>query len=184
MVASSIQKLQQISRVLPRFSERSAFVYKSMASTLPPRTWKNGYIQPTNKATWEDDTYYNTYDGDKAHYEKPKAEGPSTSDAHNALGRCVLRTWPTIHNGTNSPEGAPAWWIPAKEVDVLICGGEPLRIELDRMTEASTGGPFGLQVAMCLARQGISFRIVGTYDLLRHSSLAIDSHIIPSADGL
>ena len=96
-----------------------------MASTLPPYTWKAGYAQPAEAAaTWTDDNYFVTEEGEKAHYKVPEDEEPLTSDVHPSLGRNVLRTWPTLYNGTESPESTPAWWTPQKEVDVLICGGE------------------------------------------------------------
>ncbi|KAJ5170458.1 uncharacterized protein N7500_003241 [Penicillium coprophilum] len=55
-----------------------------------------------------------------------------------------LRTWPTLYDGTASPHGVPEWWKPLNQVDVLICGA----------------GPSGLEVALSLLRQGLTFRII------------------------
>ena len=77
----------------------------------------------TEKPTWNDEEFYTSEDGERAHYIIPPAEEPLTSTVHNSLDLNALRTWPTIYNGTESPHGVPDWWDPSDEVDVLICGG-------------------------------------------------------------
>ncbi|KAK5631480.1 hypothetical protein RRF57_007194 [Xylaria bambusicola] len=81
-------------------------------------------------------------------YVTPPSKELVTSDAHNDIGINVIRTWPSIYDGTNSPHGVPVWWNPAGKVDVLISGA----------------GPSGLAVAASLARQGVSFRILDKSD--------------------
>lgn len=95
-----------------------------MAATLPPVTFKNGFSQPTTSATWADDDNNVTEHGEEAHFLTPPSEEPFTSSTCNSLGTNVLRTWPTIFNGTESPHGVPDWWRPSNEIDVLICGGK------------------------------------------------------------
>jgi len=133
-----------------------------MAATVPPHNWKSGFAQPTEVATWADETHHMTEDGKKAHYMTPPAQEPRTSTVHNSLGFSALRTWPTLYNGTESPHGAPTWWKPLQEVDVLICGGEFRGCLVSQDANSRVlGGPFGLEVALSLARQGVTFRIVG-----------------------
>ncbi|KAI0872293.1 FAD binding domain-containing protein [Hypoxylon argillaceum] len=78
----------------------------------------------------------------------PPSKEIVTSDVHNGLGINVIRTWPSIYNGSNNPHGVPSWWAPLEQVDVLIVGA----------------GPSGLAVATSLARQGVSFRIIDKSD--------------------
>ncbi|KAF2129697.1 FAD binding domain-containing protein [Dothidotthia symphoricarpi CBS 119687] len=78
----------------------------------------------------------------------PPSKEVVTSSRHNAIGINVLRTWPTLYDGTNTPHGIPSWWKPQQEIDVLICGA----------------GPSGLEVAISLARQGVTFRIIDKAD--------------------
>ncbi|KAI9661313.1 MAG: hypothetical protein M1821_009640 [Bathelium mastoideum] len=113
-----------------------------MAKSVASYTWERGFREPTNDLPWEVRSDPNDNDG----YVCPPSKEVATSTHHNDFGVNVLRTWPTIYDGTNSPHGTPNWWQPKKEVDVLICGA----------------GPSGLEVALSLARQGVSFRIVGT----------------------
>ncbi|KAL3476631.1 FAD binding domain-containing protein [Aspergillus californicus] len=113
-----------------------------MASTLPPKTWEPGFSRPAGSYSWQDDTKYITEAGERAHYMLPEYTEPPTSTVGNAMGLTHLRTWPTYYEGTAA--GCPDWFKPAGEVDVLICGA----------------GPFGLQLGLILARQGISFRII------------------------
>jgi len=94
-----------------------------MARSLPPTTWKNGFAEPRSSAIWADSAHHLTEGEDKAHYATPPAQEPLTSSVHNSFGLNVLRTWPTLCNGTESPHNKPDWWQPSKEVDVLICGG-------------------------------------------------------------
>lgn len=68
--------------------------------------------------TQEDDS-----DDDPHVYVTPPSKEVVTSDVHNELGISVIRTWPSIYDGTNSPHGIPTWWTPSEQVDVLIVGG-------------------------------------------------------------
>ncbi|EDU42704.1 FAD binding domain containing protein [Pyrenophora tritici-repentis Pt-1C-BFP] len=108
-----------------------------MAKSVASFTWERGFREPSAIPQWETD---NDIDGTTL----PPSKEVVTSSQHNDLGVNVLRTWPTLYDGTNNPHGIPAWWKPQKEVDVLICGA----------------GPSGLEVAVSLARQGVSFRII------------------------
>ncbi|KAI0409180.1 FAD binding domain-containing protein [Xylaria palmicola] len=120
-----------------------------MAFAVPPGTWENGFKQPATGRPWvfnyspDDDV-----DDDPDVYVTPPSKEIVSSDLHNELGINVIRTWPTIYDGTNSPHGIPTWWKPAEQVDVLISGA----------------GPSGLAVAASLARQGVSFRIIDKSD--------------------
>ncbi|KAK3369737.1 FAD binding domain-containing protein [Lasiosphaeria ovina] len=118
-----------------------------MARSLPPYTWKNGYAVPAGEgatAPWADEKHFSDETGERAHYRLPVEGEKLTSTVGNSFGIAQLRSWPDVYNGTEAGQEKPAWWKPETEVDVLICGA----------------GPFGLEVAMNLARQGISFRIV------------------------
>lgn len=91
-----------------------------MAKSVSPYTWERGFKEPSTGTPWqwepeagsENDTYIT-----------PPSKEIVTSTVHNDLGTNLLRSWPTIYDGTNSPHGCPDWWTPAAEVDVLICGG-------------------------------------------------------------
>ncbi|CAG8892506.1 unnamed protein product [Penicillium egyptiacum] len=114
-----------------------------MAHSVLPATFRNGFKQPATKEHWkiiEDDDP----EDDRPHYELPPAVECVTSSKHNSAGFNVLRTWPTLYDGTASPHGVPEWWKPSNQVDVLICGA----------------GPSGLEVALSLLRQGLTFRII------------------------
>ncbi|KAL4783565.1 FAD binding domain-containing protein [Aspergillus varians] len=113
-----------------------------MACTAPPKTWEPGFACPTGANSWEDENNYVTESGEQAHYRLPEHPEPPTSAVGNALGLTHLRTWPSVYDGTAYER--PEWFKPREEVDVLICGA----------------GPFGLQLGMILARQGVSFRII------------------------
>lgn len=91
-----------------------------MATSIPPHTWKNGFRQPAGPLITVDDLEKLT---NGEHYEPPASEELPTSTVNNNLGTNLLRTWPTMYNGTESPQGLPSWWKPSKEVDVLIIGG-------------------------------------------------------------
>ncbi|KDQ12510.1 hypothetical protein BOTBODRAFT_112838 [Botryobasidium botryosum FD-172 SS1] len=67
-----------------------------------------------------------------------------TSTKGNEFGVLTTPTYPTLLFGTNAPQGPPEWFKKESEVDVLICGA----------------GPSGLEVAISLLRQGVSFRII------------------------
>jgi phenol 2-monooxygenase len=96
-----------------------------MAFAIPPSTWQNGFKQPATGQPWVFDyTEEDGVDDDPNAYVMPPSQEIVTSDVHNDLGINVIRTWPTIYNGTNSPHGIPSWWQPSELVDVLISGGK------------------------------------------------------------
>ncbi|KAJ6051940.1 hypothetical protein N7460_002474 [Penicillium canescens] len=117
-----------------------------MAHSILPHTHENGFRQPAEDPHWTLPEYPTDETGDAAgpQYEVPPSVEIVTSTRHNGLGFNVLRVWPTLHDGTASPHGVPAWWNPPDKVDVLICGA----------------GPSGLEVALSCLRQGLSFRII------------------------
>ncbi|KAI5926689.1 FAD binding domain-containing protein [Camillea tinctor] len=120
-----------------------------MATSILPYTWENGFKQPSTGQPW----VWTPAEGahirdDPESYITPPSREEVTSEAHNDMGINVIRVWPSLHNGTNSPHGLPSWWNPAEKIDVLICGA----------------GPSGLAVAASLARQGVSFRIIDKSD--------------------
>lgn len=63
-------------------------------------------------------------DNDPEAYISPPSKELVTSQAHNELGINIIRTWPTLYDGTNNPHGLPTWWKPSRDVDVLIVGGK------------------------------------------------------------
>jgi phenol 2-monooxygenase (NADPH) len=117
--------------------------FRKMAKSVMPSKWTNGFRELGEGTPWAKKTECD----EEPHYVTPPSAELLTSPVHNSLGLNVMRTWPTIYDGTNSPHGLPLWWKPEKEVDVLIAGA----------------GPSGLQVAVSLARQGVSFRLIGQY---------------------
>ncbi|KAI9886115.1 MAG: Mitochondrial fission protein [Watsoniomyces obsoletus] len=119
-----------------------------MAKSVAPFTWVNGFRQPSSERSWESEDRYQTESDEAAHYTLPPSLEPLTTNVYNSMGLNVLRTWPTLYDGTNSPNALPKWWKPSEEVDVLICGA----------------GPCGLEVALSLLRQGVSFRIIDKAD--------------------
>ena len=129
-----------------------------MAKAIEPSTYHNGYYEPAHQTTTPQV---------EGHYQVPPSAEVLTSVAHNEFGLNVQRSWPTLHDGTNSPHPLPGWWRPSSEVDVLICGGE-LTTLLSNAVYAKIllAGPAGLQVAVSLARQGVSFRIIGEPSLM------------------
>ncbi|KAK4145921.1 FAD binding domain-containing protein [Dichotomopilus funicola] len=102
-----------------------------MATKRPDFTWENGYQAPY--AVPEDD--------DANSYIPAPSVELVTSPAHNHLGVNVIRSWPTLYDGTNNPHGTPAWRRPKSHVDVLIVGA----------------GPSGLGLAVSLLRQGLNY---------------------------
>ncbi|KAK0615276.1 FAD binding domain-containing protein [Bombardia bombarda] len=125
-----------------------------MATSIPPSTWENGFRQPATKteAPWlwksDDGEQSEADDDDPDAFLAPPSKELVTSSAHNSRGINVIRTWPTLFDGTNNPHGTPSWWKPVEEVDVLIVGA----------------GPSGLEMAVSLARQRVSFRIIDKAD--------------------
>lgn len=95
-----------------------------MARSVLPSTWANGFREPGRGAPWLTKTSFAMEVEDKEpHYSTPPSSETLTSGVHNELGLNVLRTWPTIYEGTNTPHELPDWWKPSSQVDVLICGG-------------------------------------------------------------
>lgn len=97
-----------------------------MAKSIQPSTWERGFQQPASGTPWavESDEEKGEELEDTDKYICAPSREVVTSSAHNDFGINVMRTWPTLHDGTNNPHGLPPWWNPASEVDVLICGGE------------------------------------------------------------
>ena len=95
-----------------------------MAKSVQPSTWANGFRESRKDIPWT--TKSSTAAGvedEEPSYTTPPSSEILTSEVHNELGLNVLRTWPTIYDGTNTPHSLPDWWAPSTEVDVLICGG-------------------------------------------------------------
>lgn len=96
-----------------------------MAKSVLPSTWENGFKEPGKGAPWvAESSVANEAEDEELHYTTPPSSEILTSEVHNELGLNVLRTWPTIYDGTNTPHDLPEWWAPSSEVDVLVCGGE------------------------------------------------------------
>ena len=110
-----------------------------MATSIPSSTWKNGFRQPASSSPVQ----LPHHKPSRPWINPPSLDVP-TSKAENRLGKNVLRTYPTIYNGTASPEGKPSWWKPKSEVDVLVVGA----------------GPTGLETAISLTRQNLTVRII------------------------
>lgn len=87
-----------------------------MARSVSSSTWERGFREPSEIRRWEVE-----HDDDDSSL--PPSKEVVTSSRHNAIGINVLRTWPTLYDGTNTPHGIPTWWKPQREVDVIICGG-------------------------------------------------------------
>jgi hypothetical protein len=98
-----------------------------MAKSVQPSTWERGFQEPSDIRQWE-------IENDDADFSLPPSKEVVTSPQHNELGINVLRTWPTLYDGTNTPHGIPPWWKPQKEVDVLICGGR-MNVKWGRVPE-------------------------------------------------
>ncbi|KAH6635426.1 FAD binding domain-containing protein [Chaetomium sp. MPI-SDFR-AT-0129] len=122
-----------------------------MATKRPDFTWENGYqapVLPKVDATEPNGEHAVPEDDDANSYIPAPSVELVTSPAHNHLGVNVIRSWPTLYDGTNSPHGTPAWWRPKSQVDVLIVGA----------------GPSGLGLAVSLLRQGLTVRILDKAD--------------------
>lgn len=93
-----------------------------MARSHPPQTWQRGFVEPADAPVpaWADAAYYETEDGERAHYAAPAGGEKPTSSAPNAFGLSSLRSWPSLYNGTEAGEAQAK---KPSEVDVLICGG-------------------------------------------------------------
>lgn len=138
-----------------------------MASSIQPFSWKNGFREPGQGTPWLSERLNGTLE-EQGHYVTPPSSEILTSTVHNDIGFNVLRTWPTLYDGTSNPHGLPDWWQKKGEVDVLICGGTYTEDQAKLMIVFQIvlilhrqAGPSGLQVALSLARQGVSFRIIG-----------------------
>lgn len=92
-----------------------------MAKSVSPYTWERGFKETSSGTPWQ---WNPEVDVENDAYVTPPSKEFVTSTVHNDLGINLLRTWPTLYDGTNSPQGIPQWWNPASEVDVLICGGK------------------------------------------------------------
>lgn len=149
-----------------------------MARSLPPLTWQRGFAENASVPTpaWADQKYYVSENEEHAHYAVPDGSEKPTSTVANEHGLSSLRSWPSLYNGTESQKILPSWWKPPSEVDVLICGGEYSSRSCDIATNR-TAGPFGLAMALSLARQGITFRIVGTSMPLLYACLQYLTYI-------
>ena len=97
-----------------------------MARSLPPYTWKHGFIAPAESTipAWADEKHFSNHLGEESHYSLPVDSEKPTSAVGNDIGISQLRSWPNLYNGTESGQKKPSWWKPDSEVDVLICGGE------------------------------------------------------------
>ncbi|OBZ65834.1 hypothetical protein A0H81_14101 [Grifola frondosa] len=107
-------------------------------------TYTHGFCQPKLDTFVEGAPVTDPVEGTSFAY--PPAVPELTAIKGNEFGVFSEHTYPTLLSGTNAPNGPPKWFKKESEVDVLICGYE--------------GGPSGLQVAMSLLRQGVSFRII------------------------
>ena len=110
-----------------------------MATSIPSSTWKNGFRQTNGSSPVQIPPYTTSRP-----WINPPCTDIQTSRADNKFGTNVMRTYPTVYNGTASPEGKPDWWSPKSEIDVLVVGA----------------GPTGLETAISLSRQQVSVRII------------------------
>lgn len=92
----------------------------AMAKSVQAYTWENGFAELSTGSPWGREC---SADDEEGVFVTPPAREIVTSDGHNDHGINVLRTWPTLYDGTNDPHGVPDWFKPSNEVDVIICGG-------------------------------------------------------------
>jgi len=99
--------------------------FSKMAHTEPALTWERGYATRAGVAAWEKESSYLNEDGESSNYLPPVSQELPTSTMHNGVTETknLLRTWPSLYNGTQAQE-IPSWWNPQPEVDVLISGGK------------------------------------------------------------
>ncbi|KDQ24257.1 hypothetical protein PLEOSDRAFT_1067151 [Pleurotus ostreatus PC15] len=102
-------------------------------------TYTNGYRAPAPDSPVTEET-----SGEKPSYVYPEPALKPTSLKPNEKGILKDPTFPSLLAGTSAPGVLPSWFKKDSEVDVVICGA----------------GPSGLEVAVSLLRQGVSFRIV------------------------
>ncbi|KUI69011.1 Phenol 2-monooxygenase [Cytospora mali] len=122
-----------------------------MAKSIQPSTWERGFKELASGTPWAPEGDEEEGDDDNERYICAPSREVITSAVHNNFGINVMRTWPTLHDGTNNPHGLPAWWNPSNEIRIDI------RWDI-------AAGPSGLQVALSLARQNVSFRIIDKAD--------------------
>lgn len=96
---------------------------ESMAKSVSASSFKRGFREDGTGTPWATNSRIGS-DEVEAHYVTPPSSEILTSEVRNQLGLNVLRTWPTIYDGTNTPHDLPEWWTASAEVDVLICGGK------------------------------------------------------------
>jgi phenol 2-monooxygenase (NADPH) len=83
----------------------------------------NGFREPAKRDAWAQELPLDGKTPEPHFITLPSAE-VLTSSVHNHLGLNVLRTWPTLYDGTRTPHNIPSWWQLSDKVDVLICGGK------------------------------------------------------------
>ncbi|KAI0574901.1 FAD binding domain-containing protein [Pyrenophora tritici-repentis] len=123
-----------------------------MARNQPPFTWVRDFkehVATDSPPVWADEKYYvDDEEGPRAHYVPTDQDLRRTTKMGTAMGVDELPGWPAfngIHNANELPNDLTHQERKyPEEVDVLIC----------------EAGPFGLEVAICLARMGLTFRIV------------------------
>lgn len=107
-----------------------------MSKSIEPSTFRNGFKQLSEGEPWVYPPPEATELPPKPHYVTPQSVEINTAPVNNSLGDSKLRSWPTIFNGTNSPDGIPDWWNPSTDVDVLIVGGTlKQRVQMGDMRE-------------------------------------------------
>ncbi|KAI1674180.1 FAD binding domain-containing protein [Pyrenophora tritici-repentis] len=129
-----------------------------MARNQPPFTWARDFkehVATDSPPVWADEKYYvDDEEGPRAHYVPTDQDLRRTTKMGTAMGVDELPGWPAfngIHNANELPNDLTHQERKyPEEVDVLIC----------------EAGPFGLEVAICLARMGLTFRIVDKAETL------------------
>ncbi len=125
----SMTRWRRCAHVLPEAASFRCYALSNplgtMAKSVSAFSFKNGFREQSIWTPWATERKLeNGSEVEEAHYVTPPSSEVLTSTVHNDLGLNVLRTWPTIYDGTNTPHDLPEWWSPSSEVDVLICGGK------------------------------------------------------------